>query len=187
MPSLVYRIVVGVKVWLAKHWKGEPGETFRATVGKLSEAASKHIDSSNAADIAVESVRRVAIGKISHDHSEVVRNYAEEERTRIEAELARRTLRSQVRQSESKAEQEELTIRKLRDEEMLRRLELFAKLQEKNLMPIWDGQGRMTMVRPSKDFDWNGVLDALVSPDEFRDEPPKKRITKSNRRRSKKR
>src|SRR5687767_6864303 len=110
MPNLLVRIVARVTALLPDHWVGRAGQQFRKTITDV--AGTQDLTGAVA-----EAVSRAGIGLASRDHAEAVKNYAEEEQSRVGAELMKRTLAARTRQENAKADQEESRARIMRAEE----------------------------------------------------------------------
>ena len=165
MPSIAARIIARVRAMLPADWMGPAGRKFQETIKQVA------LDG-DVASLVVEATQRFAVGRVSREHAEAVKNYAEEEKARIEVELAKRTLEERVRQEAAKAEQEEVRIRTMRTEELLARLRLFDEFQARNALPIWDKQGNMRIVKAPASFDWEEARTLLLNAEEIIASPP---------------
>jgi hypothetical protein len=161
MPSLLARIVARVTALLPEDWVGRAGRQFRGTVANV--AGTEKLG-----ELAAEGVRRLAVGAVSREHSEALKNYADEEEARAAAELTRRTLNARQRQEDARADQEQIRTRILRTEELMGRLRLFDELRLRDAVPVWDSHGNMTIVRVQSGFDWDAARDRLFTQTDMR-------------------
>jgi len=153
--KVVARLIARVRARTREDWEGPPGERFRKTIDDLTEGQGLE-------SAVTEAAKRFAVGKVSHEHSEAVRNYAEEEKAKQDAELARRTLPAKVRQEYARAEQEEAKSRMLRNDELAGRIKLVDELQKCNVLPIWDRDGNITFVKAPAGFNWEKRRELFV-------------------------
>lgn len=118
------RLVAKIRALLPHHWRGSAGEHFRDTAKEISEFAERHnLRPSDLADEVVTLSRRKIEGLANKEFAAAVKDFAETERIKIDVELQRRSLSSEV---EKKKEEARLaTIQRLNAE-----LELLKKMKE---------------------------------------------------------
>jgi hypothetical protein len=156
--STVRRIFARVRCMMPKDWLGKAGKRFRQTTTTISDFAEEHEVVEKAADLGWKAIK----GKSEIDYSTSLKNYAEEERSKVETELKRRTMESSDRQAEATAKKLESEARVAQIKEMEARLTLFDNLKARNAIPIWDDKGNMTVVRVGRNFDWDGLQDRFL-------------------------
>jgi hypothetical protein len=88
-------------------------------------------------------------------YASALKDYSEEEKNKLEAELRRRTLESNARLAKAEADKKESEARISQITEMDARITLFDKLKAHNAIPIWNDNGDMTVVRVLSDFNWD--------------------------------
>jgi len=147
------RIVARVRCMLPKDWLGRAGKRFRQTTTAISDFSEQHIRLGEKVDAAPELAWRALQGAASEKYARALKDYAEEEKDKLDSELKRRTLESNARQAKATADKLESEARIAQLNEMDARLAFFDKLRQRNAVPIWDDQGNMTFARAPKDYD----------------------------------
>ena len=161
------RIVARVRCMLPKDWLGRAGKRFRQTTTAISDFSEQHIRLGEKVDAAPELAWRALQGAASEKYARALKDYAEEEKDKLDSELKRRTLESNARQARATADKLESEARIALLNEMDARLAFFDKLRQRNAVPIWDDQGNMTFARAPKDYDWDGLQDRMLRPGEL--------------------
>src|SRR4051812_11635 len=91
--SAVRRVIARITALLPKHWLGLPGRYFDRTVNIISEFVRRNnVDAAEIADGAVELGRRKLIGLGNREYAATLKDFADAEQKRIQAELERRSL-----------------------------------------------------------------------------------------------
>ncbi|HEX5228384.1 MAG TPA: hypothetical protein VFW44_11770 [Bryobacteraceae bacterium] len=173
------RIVARVRCMLPKDWLGRAGKRFRQTTTAISDYSEQHIRLGEKAEAAPELAWRALQGAASEKYARALKDYAEEEKDKLDSELKRRTLESNARQAKATADKLESEARIAQINEMDARLAFFDKLKQRNPVPIWDDSGNMTFARAQKDYDWEGLQDRMLRTGELpkldeRSDPPLK-------------
>ena len=161
--GVVARVTARVRAVLERDWLGSAGEAFRQTMKRISAHPEVREKIKEAPDLAWNVVK----GATNQRHAKSEVDFATAENVRIEAELRRRTLESKARQEEATADRLESDARSAEVKELLARLELGDRMRELNVAPVWDDEGKLTIVRPPEDFDWESLQRALVKADEM--------------------
>ena len=160
--STVSRIVARVRCMLPRDWLGRAGKRFRQTTNAISDFSEKHIRIGEKVEAAPDLAWKALQGAASEKYAKALKDYAEEERERLDSELKRRTLESNARQVKAAADKLESEARIAQINEMDARLSFFDKLKQRNAIPIWDDSGNMTFARAPQDYDWDGLQDRVL-------------------------
>lgn len=159
----VRRALARVRCLLPTDWLGRAGKRFRQTTTAISDFSEEHIRLKDKATEAPDLAWKAVEGAAHEKFAKALRDYAEEERERLDAELKRRTLESSARQAKASADKMESEARLAQIVEMNARLELFDKLRLRNAIPIWDDRGNMAVMKAPKDFDWDSLQEKLLT------------------------
>lgn len=110
-PSVLTRLLAQVHALLPEDWFGRAGKRFSDTTDAISEFAQEHqVRPADLAHEGVELARTALHGKANKDLAAAVKDFAEAERTKIDAELQRRSLESRIRKEEAEAALAELQV-----------------------------------------------------------------------------
>lgn len=161
------RIVARVRCMLPTDWLGRAGKRFRQTTMAISDFSEEHIRLGEKVEAAPDLAWRALQGAASEKYAKALRDYAEEEKDKLDSELKRRTLESNARQARAAADKLESEARTAQINEMDARLAFFDKLRQRNAVPVWDDKGNMTFARVPKDYDWDGLQDRMLRTGEF--------------------
>jgi hypothetical protein len=161
------RIVARVRCMLPRDWLGRAGKRFRQTTTAISDFSEQHIRLGEKVEAAPDLAWRALEGAASEKYARALRDYAEEEKDKLDSELKRRTLESNARQAKAAADKLESEVRTAQINEMDARLAFFDKLRERNAVPIWDDSGNMTFAKVPKDYDWDGLQDRMLRTSEL--------------------
>jgi hypothetical protein len=143
--GLVSRLIARVKAIRARDWRGKAGDYFRRTTQNISEIAEEHdLTPREVLGEGIELGRRKLEGLAQHEFSEVVKNYADTEKARIEAELLRRGLQSDSRKKEADARKADAEARLAELSVVNAELELLTKLQNAKVILHRDSNGNLT-------------------------------------------
>lgn len=156
------RIVARVRCMLPKDWLGRAGKRFRQTTTAISDFSEQHIRLGEKVGAAPDLVWRAIEGAASEKYAKALKDYAEEEKDRLDSELKRRTLESNARQAKATADKLESEARTAQINEMDARLSFFDKLKQRNAIPIWDDNGNMTFAKAPNDYDWDSLQDRML-------------------------
>jgi hypothetical protein len=165
--GFISRVMARVTCLLPEDWRGKAGRRFRNTTTAISDYSHEHIRIGERLEGAPDLAWKALEGAAQEKHAKALRDYAEEEKSRLDSELKRRTLESNARQAKASADKSDSEARVAQIAEMDARLELFDKLKGRNAIPIWDDKGNMTVVRAPKDFDWDGLQDRVLKTGEI--------------------
>jgi hypothetical protein len=176
----VRRVIARMRGLTPKDWLGKAGKRFRQTTTAISDFSEEKLHLSERLEAAPDLGWKALEGAAHEKYAKALRDYAEEEKDRLDSELKRRTLESNARQAKASADKMESEARVAQINEMDARLQLFDKLQARNAIPVWDDKGNMTVVRAPKDFDWSALQDHILRTGELPKltsaEQPMKRI-----------
>ena len=185
LSGIFSQLIANIRALLPDSWRGHAGDRFRKTVREISEFAERHrLYPSDLADEAVSLGRRKVEGLASKEFAAAVKDFADAERIKIEAELRRRSLKSEV---EKIKEDERL--------EQIRRIvaevDLIRKLKAIGAVLRQDEDGNWTALP----MPGGAILDELITSKEAQrlqaaahvEVPERKRGTRKNRTSRKKR
>ena len=96
---------------LPKDWLGRAGKRFRQTTTAISDFSEQHIRLGEKVDAAPELAWRALQGAASEKYARALKDYAEEEKDKLDSELKRRTLESNARQAKATADKLESEAR----------------------------------------------------------------------------
>ena len=141
MPNRVLSFVhATVRALLPADWRGRAGQRFRRMMNSISEfAESNGVRPADLAEEAVDLGRRKLHGSANRDLAAAVKDFAEAEQKRIQNELQRRSLESQVEREEAETRLAKL---KVLDAEV----ELLNKLTEAGVVLHFDERGNLTVL-----------------------------------------
>src|SRR5579864_3748148 len=95
--GLIRRVIAGIRALLPADWQGRAGGRFRQTLDTMSHFADEHqVRPADLAHEGVELARTALQGKASKDLAAAMKDFADAEDTKIETELKRRSLKSEV-------------------------------------------------------------------------------------------
>lgn len=157
-PTLLDRVKAKIRALLPEHWRGKAGKRYRTTIGGISDYSKQNIRIREK----LEEAPDVAWNSLKLKSSEALRNAADEENKRIASELARQTLTDKARQERATADRMETEARISKIKELEERLALVEKLRSANAVPVWDSQGKMTVLKAPADYDWDGLTKRLL-------------------------
>lgn len=155
MPErgVVSRLLAFVHALLPEDWVGRAGRAFSATTHAIDEFAEEHnVRPKELADEGVELVRTALHGKANKDLAAAMKDFAEAENTRIQAELQRRSLESKVRKEEAEATLAELQV-------VHSEAELLKKLQDLKVVVRRDEHGHLTILPAENDLNLATLAD----------------------------
>lgn len=172
-PLVLKRFIARVRALLPGDWNGEPGKRFEVGVKKIAE---KLIDKGKEYRLGEHAKKlrdllwHALQGLSDRDYAGTINDFAKAEDKKIDAELKRRTLESEVREKEAIARSRESEARQAEITELEARLKLYDSFKERGLLPAWDSDGKVTISKPSSDYDWSspaaGFLDCPADLDE---------------------
>jgi hypothetical protein len=136
--GFISRLVANLRALLPEDWRGRAGELFRNTTQEIAEFAEEHkIKPRDLADEGITLGRRKLEGLANKEFAAALKDFADTERIRVEAELQRRSLESEVKKKEEEAR---LTgIQRLTAE-----VELLKKIKEIGVVLRQDKDGNLT-------------------------------------------
>jgi hypothetical protein len=140
---------------------------FRQTTTILSDFTREHVRPQERLEQAPDLAWKAVEGAASEKYAKALRDYAEEEKQRVETTLERRTLESKVRQENATADRLEAESRVAQIKELEARIELFDKLKQLGALPTWDSKGTMRILRAPHDFDWDALQERFLQTLEF--------------------
>jgi len=138
--GVISRLIARVRALLPGDWFGRAGERLRETADAISNFADEHQLAPN--DILEETIElghRKLEGLASKEYAAAVKDFAEAEQKKIEAELQRRTINSKVRKEEADARLAELGV-------LGAEIELLKKMKEIGVILHKDETGNMTVL-----------------------------------------
>jgi hypothetical protein len=145
----VSRVVARVIGIVPQDWRAAAGDRFRSTLRIFSQVVHHTLPAeADAPSILSEGAKRVAVGMVSRDHAEAMRNYAEEEKIRIDIAYQKRTEDDRARTARAVADQEETKARLLNIEEIQARLTLAETLEQLGVTLAIQPDGRVHVFRP---------------------------------------
>jgi hypothetical protein len=112
---------------LPKDWLGGAGRRVRQTTTAISDYIHEHLRLGERLDGATDLARKAVEGAAQEKYAKALRDYAEEEKDRLESELRGYTLESNARQDKASAGKLESEARRAQISEMDARLQLFGK------------------------------------------------------------
>lgn len=156
-------------------WRSKAGALFRRMFLPFTAFARKHVD----ADMLAEAGKCAIIGaaeKNLHENqskqADAIKSFAEAEKTRMEAEIMRRSTAAKVRREEAEANSAEFEASRKKSEASVAQIEALKKtveLQEwlasKGLAVVEDDDGQF-VVLPSKQIDYTPVISEIDEHDE---------------------
>jgi hypothetical protein len=134
--GIISQLVAWVRALLPEEWRDRAGDRFRKTVTTVSQFAEANQVCPR--DL-VKLGRRKLEGLGTKEFATMVRDFAEAENMKMETELRRRSLESDVRKKEAEAREAE--IRVLQSE-----IELVQKLRDAGTVIRTDEQGHLTIL-----------------------------------------
>lgn len=150
----VSRLVARVRALLPVDWRSKPGERLRATTEAVSEFAQAHgLRPGELLDESVRLGRRKLEGLANQELAAAVKNFADAERVKIEAELQRRSLESKVRKEEAEARRVQAEARLAAVKAADAELEFLQKLKTLGVVLHRDEEGNLTVLRAPKSCD----------------------------------
>jgi hypothetical protein len=156
-------VIAKLRALSPKQWAGPAGQWFRTTMAKVADFLNKEVrineNLGEVSDLAVKAVEGLATDK----HSTSTLNYAKSENERLEAAVRSRTLEYKIREARASVAKIEAEAGIAGIKEIEARLDLFDKLKASGIVPLWDKDRRMTLVRVDEQFDWNGFRAAILS------------------------
>lgn len=165
--GFVSRVLARVRGLLPDDWRGRAGKLFRETTAVVSDFTKEHIRPQERLEEAPDLAWKAVEGVANEKYAKAMRDYAEEEKQRVETALERRTLESKVRQENATADRLEVESRIAQIKELEARIELFDKLKQLGALPVWDSDGNMRVVRAPKDFNWDKLQDRFLEAPEL--------------------
>jgi hypothetical protein len=139
-PSVLARLLAHVHALLPEDWFGRAGKRFSGTTDAISEFAHEHqVRPADLAHEGVELARTALHGKANKDLAAAVKDFAEAERTKIDAELQRRSLESRIRKEEAEAALAELRV-------VHSEADLLKKMKELGVVIYKDDSGHLTVL-----------------------------------------
>lgn len=160
---VIERVTTRLRAMLPGDWVSEAGQRFRKTLKGISSYTARHIKpeerAAEAPDLAWTAIR----GAANEKQSRALVNFAQEEQTKINSELALRTSNDKARQEKAVADRLESEARMAQVKEIEERIVLVDKLRGLGLAPIWDRSGAMIFVKVGPDYDWEGLTSRLVT------------------------
>jgi hypothetical protein len=163
-PHAISRIVARVRAIPAVDWLGATGKRFRRTLGDFCRDSLRPGERIEAApDLAWKAAEGLAHEK----RAKALKDYAAVAKDEAATELARRTLESKNRQEAALADKMESEARLAQVKEMEARLELVEKLRAVGAIPIWNKEGKMTIVKAPADFDWSALEGGIIFSHEY--------------------
>jgi len=143
--GLITRLIARVRALFPRDWEGHPGNRFRRTTQRISEFAEKHrLTPQELLDEGVELGRAKLRGVATHEFSQATKNFADAEKAKIEAELQRRSLQSDVEKREAEGHKARVDAR-LAELNLIRaEVDLLKTLQEIGVVLHRDMNGNLT-------------------------------------------
>ena len=160
--KLITRIVARVTCLLPKDWLGRAGRRFRQTTTVVSDYAHEHIRTGERLEQAPDLIWKAAEGAAHEKYAKALKDYAEEEKERVDTELKRRTMDSKARQETAAAAKMESEARTAQIKELDARIDLFDKLKRCGAVPVWNENGNMTVSKVPADFNWDALQDLFL-------------------------
>jgi Polymer-forming cytoskeletal len=145
--GIITRLVARVKALLPTDWTGHAGEHFQDTVAEISGFAEEHnLKPGELLGEGVELGRRKLHGLANHEFSQAVKNFAETEKLKTEAELQRRSLESDIYKREAEAKRAYAEARLAELNVIRAELELLDRLQSAGVILHRDTSGNLTVL-----------------------------------------
>jgi hypothetical protein len=152
------QLTARLRALLPVDWRGKAGERFRRAIAAISRFSRKHdLLPGQMADEAVVLSRRKLHGVANKELAAAVKDFAETEQLKIEAELKRRTMESNVRLAEAQARKEDAEARLAAVKLLEAELELHVKLQQYGVTLTMDDEGRLRALPLPVGHDLNEV------------------------------
>ncbi len=168
MSNVVQRLVTKVVALFGGDWAEAPGRRFRQTVDIASRTFSELApDSDDTHKVLAEGARRVVLGKVSLEHAEACKNYAEAESVKIANELARRTLEDRVLRERAERESAQSQARIGQLNELMARVTLLDTLQARECIPVMGTDGKIAVVKCDSPGVWEAIRERLLTENEI--------------------
>lgn len=161
-PGFLTRVRVHVEALLQKHWRGTAGRRFRRTITVVSDYTHDKIRPAEKLDEAPDLAWKAVKGAALEKHARALKEYAEEENERIDAELKRQTISSKSRQEKATADKLESEARVAKIKELQERIKLFDELKRFGAIPIWDSDGNMRVIKAPAAFAWDELQQEIL-------------------------
>jgi len=143
--SLISRLIARVKALTSEDWNGVAGGRFRRTVRAISNFAEEHhVTPGEMLDDGVELGRRKVEGLANYEFSAALKNFADAEKSQIEAELLRRSMESDVNRKDADARKAGAEARIAETSALAAELDLIKKLHESGVVLHQDTKGNLT-------------------------------------------
>ena len=122
-----------VRVYLRKHWRGEPGRRFFETITKLFDYSKEHLRLAEKAKETPDLLWEHAKGEAGLKYSEAILNFAKEEDQRIRNQIQQQTAEEKVLQEQHRTRAAKAQADKAEAQARLAELALFRALEEAGL------------------------------------------------------
>ena len=160
--GVISRVRARLRGILPQHWFGRAGDCFRQTTTVISDYARENIRLDERLKQAPDLAWTAVEGAAHEKRAKAIKEYESAENERIENEFRRQTLTDKMRQEKAAADKSESEARIAEVREIDARIELFDKLKQRGLLPLWDAAGKMTIIKAAPGFDWAGLQDRLL-------------------------
>jgi hypothetical protein len=140
--GIISQLVAYARALLPEDWQGEAGRRFRKTTAVVSQFAA---DNQVCPRDLVALGRRKLEGLGSREFAAMVKDYAEAENAKIDAELKRRSLECEMRRKEAEAREAEIRV-------LNAEIELVGRLKEAGAIFRTDEKGNLTVLPAPKDI-----------------------------------
>jgi hypothetical protein len=129
------RVVASVRALLPEDWLGSAGKRFRRTMKAVSDfTAERNVRPSDLLDDGIHKVKGLA----NKEYADALKKFTDVENLKIEIELKRRSLESDLRKKEAEAHIAEINA-------VTAEIELCKKLAESGLALHQGGNGNLTI------------------------------------------
>lgn len=155
-------IIVRIRALFPNDWTGSPGKRFRKTTQAISDFADEHhITSAELLHDGVDLGRQTFEGFTSHhEYAEALKNFAKDERVRLETEVQKRAMGTKFRRQTGEA-------RKPEEEALFAEIsiaELVGKLQDAKVLLRRDAQANLTALPVPHGISLGDLLDQRTLP-----------------------
>ena len=151
--GVISQLVAWVRALLPEEWRDRAGDRFRKTATAVSHFAEEnHVCPRDLAKFG----RRKLEGLGNREFATMVKDFAEAENIKIETELRRRSLESEVRKKE--AEAREVEIRVLQSE-----IELVRQLKDAGTIIRVDEHGHLTVLPTPQNLNFDKLENRLLA------------------------
>ncbi len=145
--GVITRLIARVRALFAEEWRGPSGQHILETITTISDFTDEHhLRPKDVLGEGVELGRRKLEGLANHEFSQATKNFADAEKTKIENELQRRVLESDVARKEAKSRKAGAEARIEEIKALEAEMEFMEKLQRAGVLLHKDPAGNLTIL-----------------------------------------